>query len=814
MSKKPSYNGLELAIIGMSCRMPAAKNPQEFWNNLTAGKECVQVLTAEEARAKGIPESQIEDENFVQAQSEFPGKETFDAAFFGYRPDEASMMNPALRTFHECIWEALEDAGYDPQSINGSIGLFAGGGEDLNWRVYTKIINESQKVNDIALSMVSSKDYLTTVPSYKLDLRGPSMSIQTACSTSLVSVHMACKSLLMGESKLAIAGGISLLTDQTKGYFYEEGSIVSKDGHCRAFDQQANGTIRGEGAGLVVLKRLKEAIADKDHIYAIIKGGAINNDGLRKVGYTAPSIDGQAECIKAALRFSRVDPSSIGYVEAHGTGTKLGDPIEVKALNAAYGMGKGPASCPIGSVKTNIGHLDTAAGIAGLLKAALALKHKQIPPSLNFTAPNPAIPFDKGPFFVNDRLREWREGSNGPRRAAVSSLGLGGTNAHLILEEAPFQQPSKALSNKPTLLTLSAKSSASLQTYISRLKAYLLANPETDLRDMTHSLQLGRRDFSHRFATTFGNREELLERLSATDLAQRIHPAGLAQKSAVFMFSGAGTQYVNMGKELYHSLPVFKKTMDQGFQILESITNIDYRSIIYPEQDGDGRINEMLHTQPVLFLFEYATARLLMHFGVTPTYMIGHSLGEYAAACLSGIFSFEDALRLVVRRGELMDRMPAGAMLSVQLAESELAPYLNEDIALAAINGPNQSVLSGSVPAIETLMGRLEKDEQVFVRLHASIAGHSHMIDELLPDFEAALRQVNFGSLELPFVSGVSGTLIESKEACSVEYWLRHMRQTVRFANGIDHLLAQNPNLLFIETGSSNSLSILLREKW
>ncbi|MBL4703930.1 MAG: type I polyketide synthase, partial [Flavobacteriales bacterium] len=804
------YTGLEIAIVGIGCRFPGAQNKDEFWDNLIKGKRANREMTEEELAARGLTNDDIQRPNYVNSISVLENKDKFDFAFFNYTPDEATLMNPQHRIFHECLWEAIEDAGCNPDKVEGGIGIYAGAGEDLNWKLYSSIVNADHQIGDFLLARINDKDYLASLLSYKLNLSGPAFSVNSACSTSLLAVHTACRALLLGETKVALAGGVSILTKKRSGYQYSEGMIHSKDGFCRTFDKDSSGTFNSEGAGVVALKRMKDAIADGDKIYAVIKGSAINNDGNKKVGYTAPSIEGQAECIRKAQKFAKVQPNTITYVEAHGTATELGDPIELEALNIAFDREEGD-HCALGSVKSNIGHLNTAAGVAGLIKAALAISHKQIPPSLHYNEPNPNLNFDGGPFFVNNELKEWnRKEPEIPLRAGVSSFGIGGTNAHVILEEPPAMD--KALSEKSQfLLTLSAKSEVALNNYIEKLGDHVESHPDINLPDLCHSLFEGRRTFDYRKSLAFKSYDELLHGLSGGLTSLQPTVAKINPK-VVFMFPGAGSQYRKMGYDLYLTEPYFRDQIDLGLKKLEELTGIDYNGILFASDEHDLRVNEMLHTQPLIFLFEHALGKLLIHCGVQPDYMIGHSIGEYAAACLSGIFDFDDALQLVVKRGELMDSLAGGAMVSVALGQDEIDQYLVEGVSLAAINAPQQMVISGDVESVQKSILKLEADEVQFVKLYATQAGHSAMMEKILDQYATALDAVKKNQPNVPFVSNISGDFITEEEAASTGYWVNHMRQTVNFLAGIETLYKLSANNIFLEIGAGHGLCGLLKQ--
>ena len=808
MSVKFEHTGLEIAIIGMGCRVPGAKNVGDFWEKLINNYSSNRSLSDEELREKNLPENQLKSEHFVNSVSILEDKGMFDQGFFDYTPAEAHQMNPEHRIFHECVWEALENSGYYPEKVNGQIGLFAAGGLDFNWKLYSKFANSKHEINDFFLDRINNKDYIASLVSYKLNLTGAAYSLHTACSSSLSAIHLAGRALLLGEVKMALAGGVSINTAKQRGYMHVDGMIQSTDGYCRPFDSKSDGTFNSEGAGVVVLKRLKDAIADGDHIYATIKGSAVNNDGNRKVGYTAPSVEGQAECIRAAQKFAKVASESISYIEAHGTATKLGDPIELEALNLAFNGNK-EKRCAIGSVKSNIGHLNSAAGVVGIIKTALALKNKQLPASLHFTEPNPNVNFDEGPFYVNSELKEWKRNGNEPLRAGVSSFGIGGTNVHVILEESPVSEQAKG-TDEPGLLTVSAKSEVSLSRYMDKLKAFA-QDPDLSLNDLAHTLQTGRKSFKLRKAIAYMDREDLLNKLSEElPLMQSTHPK--EKVSVNFVFPGAGSQYPNMGRELYQNIPVFRKEMNYSFEQLTKITGLDYKSIVFPDDASDVRINEMLHTQPSLFIFEYAMAKLIISLGVQPSCMIGHSIGEYSAACISGVFSYEDALRLVVKRGQLMHSLSGGGMVSVAATEDTVKKYTSDRINIAAINGPDQVVLSGDAEAIEQLIVQLEADDENFVKLFADQAGHSYMMEAIMDEYAEALGRVELNEPQIPFVSNVSGELITTEQATSVEYWLTHMRQTVRFHDGIQKMSTGKRGTIFLEVGPGHAMSGLIKQ--
>lgn len=812
------HNGSEIAIIGMAGQFPGAKNVDEFWQNLQNGIESISFFTDEELLAYGLDAATLNNPKFVKSRAVLEDVELFDAAFFGFNPREAEITDPQHRLFLECAYIALEDAGYDSENYQGSIGVYAGA--SLSRYLLNIYLNEDiiGSIDNHQLAIANDKDYLTTRVSYKLNLQGPSFTVQTACSTSLVAVHLATQSLLNGECDLALAGGVSISSSRKTGYLYKEGGIGSPDGHCRTFDAQAQGTVGGEGVGIVVLKRLEDALADGDTIHAVIKGSAINNDGSFKVSYTAPRIDGQAKVIRTAQVVADVEPETITYIEAHGTGTTLGDPIEIAALTQAFRVStEKKGFCAIGSVKTNIGHLDAAAGVTGLIKTVLALKNQQIPPSLHFQEPSPQIDFANTPFYVNTKLTQWK--TNGiPRRAGVSSFGIGGTNAHVILEEAPVEQQGRQgeSGRKYHLLVLSAKTESALETAMANLANHLKQHPNLYLADVAHTLSVGRRAFDHRRMVVCQDMNDALKVLSPLD-SQRVFTQYQqpVNRPVVFMFSGQGTQYVNMGRELYESEPIFTLAVDRCCELLKPHLGFDLRHVLYPDEAQTARATEQLKqtivAQPALFAIEYALAQLWMRWGVHPEAMIGHSIGEYVAATLAGVFSLEDALALVAIRGRLMQQLPSGEMLSVQLPESEIQPLLNRELSLAASNGPSYCVVSGTTEAIAQLQQQLEAKGVGCRRLHTSHAFHSQMMEPILQPFTEQLQKLQLHPATIPFVSNVSGTWITVAEATDPKYWVKHLRQTVRFSEGITELL-KTQERIFLEVGPGRTLSTFTKQ--
>jgi len=828
-----SYEGNELAVVGMAGRFPGARNLDEFWHNLKNGVESISFFNEKEVLETGVDPELVKTPHYVKAGGVIDDADLFDASFFGFYPQEAAILDPQQRIFLEIAWEALENAGYNPEAYPDWIGLFAGMGMNT-YLLFNLLSNQDvvETVHPYQLTISSDKDFLPTRVSYKLNLRGPSVNVQTACSTSLVAVHLACQSLLNYQCDIAMAGGVAIRLPQKQGYLYQEGGIASPDGHCRAFDVNAAGTVGGNGAGIVVIKRLEEALTDGDHILAIIKGSAINNDGSMKVGYTAPSVEGQSEVIATAQAIANVEPGSISYIEAHGTGTVLGDPIEIAALNKVFQASTTKKEyCAIGSVKTNVGHLDAAAGITSLIKTILALINKQIPPSINFDAPNPRIDFKNSPFFVNAKLRDW-EVDSGPRRAGVSAFGIGGTNAHVIIEEAPVL-PRSDPSREWQLVQLSARSSASLETATDNLVSLLKENTSVSLSDVAYTLQVGRKAFDYRRFVVAQTLEEVIDALEEREPG-KLYMDSLAQGGTqhsppvVFMFTGQGAQYVNMAYDLYRSEPIFHDQVDLCAELLMDDLGLDIRQLIFPEgefievngsqaaQTAAETLKQTSITQPVLFVIEFALSVLLMEWGIHPKAMIGHSIGEYVAACLAGVFTLQDALTLVAARGRLMQSLPGGSMVSIPLGEISVRTYLNKvrdecpNISLASVNAPSLCAVSGPYDEIDAFTKVLANEEVEFRQLHTSHAFHSPMMEPILKDFTKLVSGIDMAEPELPFISNVSGTWITPEDATDPNYWASHLRNAVRFSDGIQELLS-DPAWVFIEVGPGRTLTTLTK---
>jgi acyl transferase domain-containing protein/NADP-dependent 3-hydroxy acid dehydrogenase YdfG len=807
----PSASLEGIAIIGMAVRFPGADSVEAFWRNLRDGVESITFFSDDELIAAGVEPATLADPRYVKANGVLADADRFDAAFFGMTPREAELTDPQHRVFLEVAWEAMERAGYDSASMGGRVGVFAGAGLST-YLVKNLAPNRAvvESAGELALLLGNNKDFAPTRASYKLNLRGPSVSVNTACSTSLVATHLACQSLLDFHCDMALAGGVSVQVPQVQGYLHAEGGIGSPDGHCRAFDAQARGTVSGSGVGLVVLKRLADALADGDTIHAVIRGSAVNNDGSEKIGFTAPSVDGQSVVIAEAQAVAGVAPGEVSYIEAHGTGTELGDPIEVAALTQVFaGSAAKPGACALGSVKTNFGHLDEAAGVAGLVKTVLALEHGEIPPSLHFTAPNPKIDFAGGLFRVNAQLTPWPVVPGAPRRAGVSSFGIGGTNAHLVLEEAPALAAG-GVERPWQLLVWSARTETALVRMTENLRTKLVGAPcEVVLSDAAYTLAVGRRAFAHRQFAVVQNGAEVGVSFATTASGQI---AADKSPEVVFLFSGQGSQYPGMLAGLYASEPVVRETVDKCAEILRPHLGFDLRAVLDPAApDAAARLRRTAVAQPALFVADYALAKLWQNWGVKPAALLGHSLGEYVAACLAGVYTLEAALELVAARGALMDALPAGAMLAVALSENEATALAAENgLALAAVNAPGACVLSGPIAAIERIATTLAARGVVARRLETSHAFHSAMMEPMLAAFVAKVRAARPQPPSIPIVSNVTGDWLTATEATEAEYWTRHLRQTVRFSAGVDRLRVE-PARLFLEVGPGRALASMVQ---
>ncbi len=803
-----------VAIVGMAGRFPRSADIEEYWENLVAGRELLTEFSEEEIVASGVaPESLSESRR--RTRGVLDGAFDFDARFFGFTPREAEIMDPQQRVFLEVAWEALEDAGYDSERPPGPIGVWAGSG--INTYFGANVATRPDILGPFGMFgavVLNEKDFISTRVSYAMDLRGPALTVQTACSTSLVAVCYAAQSLLNYDCDMAIAGASAAVVPQTHSLIHEEGGMISSDGHCRPFDAGATGTLFSDGVGAVILRRLSDALEDGDHIRAVIRGFAVNNDGSAKAGYTAPSVGGQAEVIQLAQEVAGISPETISYVEAHGTATPLGDPIEIAALTQAFRQGTDQNGfCGIGSVKSNLGHLDVAAGIAGLIKTTMALQRRQIPPTINFDTPNPHVDWESTPFRVVDELAEWPEGPT-PRRAGVSSFGIGGTNAHVVLEEAPAPQSTREDPRQRQVLILSAKTPSALDTASSNLAAHL-RETDDDLADVAGTLQLGRRQFQHRRALVAGSAAEAADLLESSGNRRVVSGSTPHRKRpVVFMFSGQGAQYVDMTRGLYDSEPVFKTNDDRCAEILEPILDLDIRGLMFPEasarDEAADTLRQTVYTQPALFVVEYSLAMLWQTWGLQPAALVGHSIGEYVAACLSGVFTLKDALSLVAARGRLMQGLPTGSMLAVPLTESELEPYLDDRTCIGVINSDSMCVVSGENEAVAELARTLEEEGVQSRPVQTSHAFHSPMMEPILDSFRDEVTKAQPREPQIPLVSNRTGTWMTADQAMDPDYWAQHLRHAVRFHDCLSTLL-EDPNRVLLEVGPGRTLSSLTR---
>lgn len=804
----------------MGARLPDAPTTSAFWSNLVAGHCSVRDLSDEELAAAGVPARMLRDPRYVKAGVVLDAFDEFDADFFGLSPKEAAIMDPQHRQFLECAWEALEDSTHLPDRFGGPIGVFAGCG--MGSYLSFNVLRNRQLMEEVGLFLLrhtgNDKDFLSTRVSYCFDLKGPSVNVQTACSTSLVAIHYACQSLLSGETDMTLAGGVTIEVPHGRGYMFHQGEILSPDGRCRAFDHRSRGTVFGSGAGVVVLRRLEDAIEDRDHIYAVIKGTAINNDGRDKVGYLAPSVDGQAAAIAEALTLADVDPADVGYVECHGTGTEIGDPIEFSALCQAFAAVSARQYCGIGSVKTNIGHLDTAAGVTSFMKACLALHHEQLPPTVNYEAPSPMIDFAGSPFFVNDKLRSWPRAGK-PRYAGVQSLGVGGTNAHVVLGEAPAIVAPSPVATGTHLFVWSARNTRSLDDYAGKLAAHLRAEPSLDLADVASTLAHGRYAFARRRVAVVGSREEALRILEGGEPG-RVHTHAVTESAnVVFLLPGGGAQYRHMGKGLYETDAVFREHVDRGLELMSGQVDVDLREVWLGDTlstaAAEAAFDRPSVQLPAIFICEYALAQSWQKRGVKPSALLGHSLGENTAACIAGVFSFADALRLVTLRGKLFERVERSGMLSVPLAEDDCRRRLPAELDLAVVNGPELCVVSGKESDLDAFEASLAIDDVEVQRVRIAIAAHSRLLDPILEEFGAFLRSMELKRPTLPFLSNRTGTWITDEQATDPEYWVQHLRGTVHFAEAVELLLGDSSNV-FLEVGPGRALSSLARlhPKW
>jgi acyl transferase domain-containing protein len=814
--EQQDFDESAIAIVGMACHLPGALNISEYWENLKNGVESVRFFTDEELLAAGETPENLTNSNYVRAQPYLENFDRFDASFWGFSPQDAAVTDPAHRLFLEVAYESLEHAGHTGYDSEGTVGVFAGSGASLYWM--ENLRTNPQLIEDMGEFLVrhtgNDMNFLATRLSYELDLRGPSINVQTACSSALVSVHMAAQSLLSGECDMAIAGGSTVLLPQNRGYIYRDGEILSPDGHCRPFDSKSAGTVFGSGAGAVVLRRLADAVDDGDTIYGVVRGTAINNDGAQKIGFLAPGVEGQAGAVAEALAISDTPAEDVSYIETHGTGTPVGDPIEFEALNQVYRQETDKRDyCRIGSVKSNIGHLGEAAGAASIIKVLLALQHKQIPASLNFESPNVQLDMKDSPFLINDQLHDWN--IDGPLIAGVTALGAGGTNAHVILEEAPEVEGADPTLHKRQLITLSAKTKSALALATRNLSEALKADPKLDLADVAYTLQIGRRDYTHRSVIACRDTNDLIAELDAPESKRRVSEKCTdSEPSLVFMLPGGGAQYSGMGQELYETEAVYRKVFDECIACLEPTIGAKVKALVFAPQATQQEATITLQTPTLtltsLFACEYALAKQLEAWGAKPVAMIGHSMGENTAACLAGVMSLYDAMNLVHIRGQIFEKAPEGGMLSISLPLEDAKKYMSDTLDVAAVNSPDLCVATGAKAELDILQAKLKEAEVDCAIVRINVAAHSRMLNGVLEPFRSYLKSINLSAPEIPFTSNLTGTWITDEQAMDPNYWVDHLRSTVRFADNIETVLADDSRVL-VEIGPGRTLTNLAR---
>lgn len=814
-----------IAIVGMSGRFPGARNVDQFWQNLTQGVESISRFDETELEySLASPTGGMGEQRMIRARGILEDADLFDADFFGMYPKEAQLIDPQHRLFLECAWEALESSGHAPESYPGLIGVYAGLSMNTYLlhnlckdRAFAADFSANYQVGAYQTMLGNDKDFMPTRVSYKLNLRGPSMTIQSACSTSLVAVCQACTSLLTYQCDMALAGGVSITFPQKRDYRYQEEGLASADGTCRTFDAEACGTVFGHGVAVVLLKRLSDAIADGDSVLAIIKGFAVNNDGADKIGYAAPSVNAQAEAIAMAQASAGIHPDSVSYIEAHGTATPLGDPIEIAALTSAFRRGGSTRNefCAVGTGKTHIGHLDIAAGATGLIKTVLQLQHEAIPPLLHFKSPNPKIDFRNSPFFPVSKRMEWKRG-DAPRRAGVSAMGIGGTNAHVVVEEAPLAAVTGA-SRKAQLMLLSAKTPSALRAMSVRLASYLESHPTEKLADVAYTLQRGRQRFRYRQAVCGESTAHVITRLKAAEDENKFLGEAAGQNpSIVFLFPGQGSQYVNMGRELYESEAVFRDAVDRCSECLKDHLGFDMRSVLYPSADTEAEAEKQIHetrvTQPAIFTIEYALATLWQSWGISPSLLIGHSVGEYVAAVMAGVFELEDAIAILAGRARMMQNLPPGSMLVVRKSYTEIERLLPEGVAIAAINSAVLTTLSGPTTTLKELQKSFEA-AGIFCRiLPTSHAFHSSMMDPIVEPFTELAGSVKAKTPTLPWISTLSGAYMDPQNAPDGLYWAKQLRNTVRFGQAVETAIKSGVTV-FLEVGPGQALTQLVLQQ-
>jgi acyl transferase domain-containing protein/surfactin synthase thioesterase subunit len=790
-----------VAIIGMACRFPGGRTVDEFWDNILNGRESITRFSREQLLAAGVPQALIDDPDYIPAKGVIGDAYAFDAPLFGYSAAEARILDPQQRIFLQCAWEALESAGYAPRGVPVPTGVFAGCATSTHMSAVGTSHHEGATAQALRVLTANDKDYLATRVSYKLDLNGPSLTVQTACSTSLVAVHLAVQSLLSGECGLALAGGAMISLPQEAGYLHEEGMTLSPDGHCRSYDERAAGFVTGNGAGIVLLKRLTSALSDGDHIWAILRGSAVNNDGADKIGFSAPSVKGQARVIAEALAVAAVSADSIGYLEGQGTATAIGDPIEVQALTRAFRQETDRRGfCALGSVKSNIGLLESAAGVASLIKGALIAYHGEIPPSIHFERPNPKMELDTSPFYVPTKRQPWPGGA-APRRVGVSSFGVGGTNAHVILEQPPHRTQKDAPPRGRPILTLSALSEERLSALADRYREHLGRSASPALADLAYTTNVGRHHFSRRLAILASSADEVRGGLQGS--ASRVFRSQASTRAGirpVFLFSGQGAQYAGMAKVLYDTYPGFRAAFRRCAAVLRD--RFDLEQVVFAA-DGDKRMEKARHAQPCLFSIAFALSELWKSWGVTPGAVLGHSMGEIAAACVAGIFEIDHALRFIATRGELMDSAPGpGEMLAVFAPRCQVEEQLARGpgpAVIAAINGEERLVISGARQAIREHAAAFERRGITTRLLQIALASHSPLMAPIVPALARAAA-IPHAAARVPMFLNVDGRVLGAGDALPPGYWSEQILRPVEFARSVRESVQKGHNV-FLEVG-------------
>lgn len=791
-----NYTGLEIAVIGMAGKFPGADNLDQFWKNILEGKSSMKPLSDEELLASGLTEEEIRNPDFVKMSARIEGNDLFDSAFFGYSPDEATVMEPQIRLLHQCVWHAIEDAGIAETIKKVPVGFFTGASHNFEWEANGRFFEHNPNMDQMRASTLQKAKFVHSLIAYNLGLKGPASYVDTACSTSLLAIHLASRSLLTGDAKIAIAGGVALKISKKLGYIYSENGIASNDGQCRSFNVGSTGTIGGEGVGVVVLKKLQDALKDGDHIHAVIKGSAVNNDGKRKVGFTAPSVEGQSECIRLAQKMARVTPESISYIESHGSATKLGDQIEANALKQVFEVT--PAfSCPIGSVKSNIGHLDTAAGVAGFIKTVLMLKNKQMPRAVHADHPLPELSWESGKFYLNTDQCDWQKPNDHPLRAGINSFGIGGTNVHVVLEEAP-EQPYTGSQRTAGILTYSAKTTTAFDKGIKTLKAFIEGQDELALPDLAYSLQTGRTAFPFRGSLAFNNKADLLDKLDKL-VSRRTKDRS---DHVIFVFSGIGSYYQGVCKELYAGEPLFKELFDNCAEDIRETLNVDIKTYLLDTgKEADIEVQSYL-----LFAIEYTLAKLLIQLEIKPKAMIGYSFGEYIAACIAGVMDVPTALKLLQFRNRVIADGPAGRMLSVPIPFNQLQGLLEEGVYLSIDNG-NSCVVAGLEEVLKAFEQKMIASRILCTWLKVDKPMHSPLFD--IDEMTRFVSGIQFNQPSIPYLSCVTGTWITEEDLADPTYWSKHLSQSVWFAKGLNLLLEDERNL-FVEIGIGSDVSAIV----